>query len=91
MFNDHNLTMLAGQVLVEPDRAKASATIFVADEDRVPPTMVGRVVKASPDTKFTPDSKVLFVPHGGTLLNVDEGQPLRMVLPADQILGLVED
>jgi hypothetical protein len=91
MFNDGNLTLLAGHVLLEPRRPKVSELLFVPDDDRVPPTMVGRVVKASPDTKMVPGSNVLFVPHGGTLLNVAEGQPDRMVLASDQILGLVED
>jgi hypothetical protein len=91
MFNDRNLTLLAGTVLVEPDRPKASDVLFVPDQDLVPPTMVGRVVKASTDTQFVPGTKVLFVPHGGTLLNVAVGDPDRMLVPADQILGNVED
>lgn len=91
MLNDSNLTLLSGQVLLEPEHPKASELFFVANADHVPATMMGRIVKTALDTKFMPGTRIVFVPHGGTLLKVGEGQPERMVLPADQILGTVED
>lgn len=59
---------------------------------RVPAMMNGRLIKVGegcpPELKA--GLTVRFVPHGGTLLPVPEGEAERMVLPDHQIIGIVE-
>jgi hypothetical protein len=93
MLDDNVLRALPGQVILEPQRPQISSVLIADDRGPLPPSATGTLLKvgAQCDPRFVPGVRVLFVPHGGTLLATSEGQPERMVLPADQILGTVED
>ncbi len=88
MLNDQAINPLPGQVLLEPQRTEILGVL----DETVPPTMRGRLIKVGPDcAKFVAGLRVLFVPHGGTLLTVPKGDPERMILPIYQIIGTIED
>lgn len=93
MLDDKRLMAVPGQVILEPQRAKISAVIEGESREPLPPSAIGTIIKVGQrcPTGMKPGLRVLFVPHGGTLLNVGDDQPERMALPADQIIGTVED
>lgn len=93
MLDDNILRALPGQVILEPQRPQVSLVLTADDHDPLPPSAIGTLLKVGDRCapQFVPGVKVLFVPHGGTLLATAESQPERMALPADQILGTVED
>lgn len=93
MLDDNQLRALPRQVILEPLRPKVSSVLDAEDRGPLPPSATGTLIKVGEECapRFVPGIRVLFVPHGGTLLATSEGQPERMVLPADQILGTVED
>jgi len=89
---ENNLRPRRGQVIIEPLHEKISAILHDPTIGRVKNTMRGRLISVAEgcDAELKAGLEVMFVPHGGTLLVVGDGVPERLVLPSDQIIGIVE-
>lgn len=78
-------------VMLEPVHERISATLVDPNLGRVKPNMYGKIIKVGKGcNEVVPGMEVVFVPHGGTLLDVPEGHAERMVVPVSQVHIIVE-
>lgn len=82
------ITPRTSHMLVTPLRRPASRILFDPTIDRVPPTVSGFVVESleEPRDGFSRGDQIVFCPHNGQFLPVEDGQPELMTVPKSATL-----
>ena len=96
-WKDSEIRVLPGMMLVEPIRPEKQISVvsdIIELVERIPSTIKAKVIlfgTVAYDPGFVVGEHVAIPPQAGTIIQMDEGMPERMVIPIKSAIGVWED